>query len=980
MSLTLVTGPANAEKAGFVLGRVRAAAAAGRDPILVVPTAADVDTFRRELAGDGVALGVSVERFKGLLRLLGLAGGVVAEPLSDVGAERAARAAVSAALERGALTTLAASALTSGFPGAFARLCAELGAQGVTPQRLSAALAAWAEAEPGREAYGADLATLYRAYDAVLAQIEQRDAARHSRAICDALRLDPMRWGGRPVLLYGFDDLTVEQCDAIETLAGIAGGEVVVSLPFEPGRVAFAGRQETVGQLTQIAGAANVVVLDAPTPQTPIDALERALFDPAAAPVDPGAAIELLEGGGERAELELVAERITRLRAGGMALQEIAIAVRDEHESAALIEEVFAEAAIPIALTRRQPIADTGVGRGLLALIRVAVLGGGADDLLQWLRSPGIVTATWRIEAVERDVRRAGIRDAAGATASWEQRGGFALDVLSELQAAQQRGVPSLCRALAAQVRRLLHAPWRTDGRGAGKPLPAARVLEARAAAVLLRLLDELGALAARSPALAPTPRELYEHLLSAELRISAAERTGVVTVATPLALRARRMRALFLIRMREGLFPRPGRADAFLGDNERAEIAAASGLVLRARETTLDAERYLLYAAASRPTELLVLSWHTANDDAEAQVRSPFVDDVLDCLSPRPAITARRLGAIGWDDAAALSTHQRELSRAAHMGTAMAVPRADRLTDAAVCAAIAGREALSATEIEAYAQCPVKWFIERVLRPVSLDPDAEPLGRGSVAHKALEQTLRQLGEPLHPANAAHAVTLMRVALKGAEAGRPLSVNPRKRVAEYHRLESDLVRYLHGAAAAGSSLRPRSFELSFGLPGAEQPAVEVVAGVRLRGKIDRVDVSADGSQALVIDYKGRGLQPGQDKWLEQDKLQAGLYAIALGALEPGLDVAGAVLQPLGADPDKAGPRGFLLATADAGRTDVKDADRVSGEERGELLDAIAARAGEIAGAMRAGRIEARPESCSWNDSGCAYPGICRCAR
>ena len=162
MSLTLVTGPANAEKAGFVLGRVRAAAAAGRDPILVVPTSADVDAFRRELAGGGVALGVSVERFKGLLRLLGLAAGVVAEPLSDVGAERAASAAVSAALERGALTTLAASARTSGFPGAFACLGAELGAQGVTPQRLSAALAAWAGAEPGREAYGTDLATLDR--------------------------------------------------------------------------------------------------------------------------------------------------------------------------------------------------------------------------------------------------------------------------------------------------------------------------------------------------------------------------------------------------------------------------------------------------------------------------------------------------------------------------------------------------------------------------------------------------------------------------------------------------------------------------------------------------------------------------------------------------------------------------------------------------------------------------------------------------
>jgi hypothetical protein len=39
MPLTLITGPANAAKAGAVLERLRAALA--RDPVLVVPTAAD---------------------------------------------------------------------------------------------------------------------------------------------------------------------------------------------------------------------------------------------------------------------------------------------------------------------------------------------------------------------------------------------------------------------------------------------------------------------------------------------------------------------------------------------------------------------------------------------------------------------------------------------------------------------------------------------------------------------------------------------------------------------------------------------------------------------------------------------------------------------------------------------------------------------------------------------------------------------------
>ena len=41
--------------------------------------------------------------------------------------------------------------------------------------------------------------------------------------------------------------------------------------------------------------------------------------------------------------------------------------------------------------------------------------------------------------------------------------------------------------------------------------------------------------------------------------------------------------------------------------------------------------ERYALYAAVSRPQELLVLSWHAGDDDGVAEARSLFVDDVVD-------------------------------------------------------------------------------------------------------------------------------------------------------------------------------------------------------------------------------------------------------------------------------------------------------------------------------------------------------------
>ena len=29
--------------------------------------------------------------------------------------------------------------------------------------------------------------------------------------------------------------------------------------------------------------------------------------------------------------------------------------------------------------------------------------------------------------------------------------------------------------------------------------------------------------------------------------------------------------------------------------------------------------------------------------------------------------------------------------------------------------------------------------------------------------------------------------------------------------------------------------------------------------------------------------------------------------------------------------------------------------------------------------LRAGALAPRPQSCTWNDSGCAYPTICRCS-
>ena len=61
MPLKLVTGPANAAKAGEVLGGLRARL--DDEPILVVPTFGDVEHAQRELAERGAVFGARVMRF-----------------------------------------------------------------------------------------------------------------------------------------------------------------------------------------------------------------------------------------------------------------------------------------------------------------------------------------------------------------------------------------------------------------------------------------------------------------------------------------------------------------------------------------------------------------------------------------------------------------------------------------------------------------------------------------------------------------------------------------------------------------------------------------------------------------------------------------------------------------------------------------------------------------------------------------------------
>jgi ATP-dependent helicase/DNAse subunit B len=285
-----------------------------------------------------------------------------------------------------------------------------------------------------------------------------------------------------------------------------------------------------------------------------------------------------------------------------------------------------------------------------------------------------------------------------------------------------------------------------------------------------------------------------------------------------------------------------------------------------------------------------------------------------------------------------------------------------------------------SASSLELWIACPARWFVERMLRPESPEPDPEPLTRGGLAHAALRDTLEGLRERTGSARVTTARLglaheLLGEALARHEREFPLSVRAERVPSARRRLEADLERYLTHAAAQDSPLEPKWLELGFGFEDEEGclPALDLGGGVMLRGRIDRIDVTP-GGEAVVYDYKGARVTPGA-RWIEDGKIQLALYMRAAERLL-GVRVVGGLYQPLGGVDLRA--RGALDAAAGVAvecvRTDLFDTTELD-----TLLEDAVGLAREAAAQAVTGAIEARPLTCAYT-GGCSHPAICRAGR
>ncbi|MFN2471618.1 MAG: PD-(D/E)XK nuclease family protein [Gaiellaceae bacterium] len=970
MALSLVVGPANAGKVALLLERY--AAAADRDPFLIVPTRSDVARVECELLRDGgCLLGGTIGTFDDLFRRIARGGG--ARPVvGDLQRELLLRRATSTA----SLNGLSASARSPGFVEALGEAIAELQAALIPHEEV-----------------GGDLARLYCSYRAELEGFGLWDRDGQRLHAVERLRGDLNAWQGQPVLAYGFEDLTAAEWGLLDALAGRA--EVTVSLPYEPGRPAFAALASTAEDLSTLA-AGRIEELPAAFNEVAHPAiahLERALFadrPPPAPPLEGG--VRFFEGAGTRGVLELVGEEILSLVRAGTPPDRMGVVCPSLERVRGPIETAFATLGIPHVVEAPVRLGQTAWGQALLGLLRFAWLGGGRRDLFSFLRSPYSGLARSSADYVEGRLRGRAVESPERVESETVALRGARLPVLDALRA---EGSPlAAAREAAVVLLRAAHGLERP-------PVGEAPRQDLEAFETCRRALEELAGwenlegVAGREDVVATLER--------ATVWPRSAGEPGRVPVVDLLRARTRRFDVVFVLGLEEGILPRRAPGSPFLDEDTRRRLGGRLQ-----RPDQLARERYLFYTVCSRATRRLYLVREAAGDDGAPREPSPFweeatavyeADDVARWTRRRP------LSALTWPLETAPSDRERLRAVATLAADAETESVAEALARAngwerrlerartafrrrtalrhpLVLEQLRARATFNVTELERFADCSSAWLFERFVGPRSIDAEVDPKLRGSVAHTTLNRFFsglpKELGaDHVDERNVEDAVRFLRRCLDDSLGGVRMDLTDVQRRQLDGGLWRDLEAFVRDEAAAELGLVPRHFEVSFGSE-RSSPALQRgldLGGVVLSGKIDRIDVDPFSARGIVHDYKSGKHAPSAREIERELRLQIPLYMLVLRDLV-GIEPLGGLYRPLAGD-RKA--RGLLREDARGDLPGFVRNDYLDDEAFWGQVEQAGETARTLAGRIRAGDVRHDPrggECPAW----CDLWRMCRVSR
>jgi ATP-dependent helicase/DNAse subunit B len=977
MALALLVGPANAGKVARLLDKYLEAI--DREPFLVVPNRAEVDAVERDLLRRAPSLlSGDIGTFDDLFDRVLSRTGVDARPSFR---ELSRTLLLARVVARTELADVGAAARFPGFAEALGDALDDLEAALIEPDELDG-----------------DTALLYDAYRTELERMGRWDRAYRRRRAAELLNEHLDAWGGAPVFAYGFEDLTGAQWKLLEALAGRT--DVCISLPYEAGRTAFSSLRRTAEDLAALSRGQIEELAPQGWYESPALAyLERTLFEETVSEPAPAldGAIRFLEAAGARAALELAGADILELIRSGTPAEEIGVVAPSLERLRAPLEAAFKSLGIPFAVEGRVGLGRTAFGQALLGVLRYAWLGGGRRDLYAFLRSPYSGLSRSRADFAEGRLRGRAVTEPARVEEETRRLLGHGIPALDDLRASEQS-----LEGARAVLQTMARAAYGLDGRAVGD----APTLDLRAHGAALDVLEELETWRGLGNDL--DRQTIVAALERARVRLGGAREPGRVAVLDVMRARTRRFKAVFVLGLEEGVFPRRTTESPFLPDERRAELEDARRGRRIVRPDLLERDRYLFYTLCSRPWQRLTLVREAAGDDGRPREPSPFYEAVRACFAPDDVAhwTRRRLlSALVYDLDRAPTERERLRSTATiaatDEGEARALARANgwerrieralgafsrptRLTNPSVLLELRERVRFPVTEVEQYRDCSSMWFFERVIDPKQIEAEVDPRLRGQIAHQALHRFYgslpKRLGvDQVDAERLEAALALMRECLVEAidgGAGR-LDLSDVERLELEGTLARSLEQFLRQEAELGLPLVPRRFEVSFGT---ERAPVELQRGLdldgfTLSGKIDRIDVDPFSASGIVQDYKlGQAFSAGHID--SEQRLQIPLYILALRDLV-GIEPLGGLYRGLSG---KREARGLLRAAArETALPGLAERDYVEEDEFWNKIDRARDRAVEAVERMRRGDVTHDPRwgSCpQW----CAIWSMCRVRR
>ena len=956
MSLRLLVGPVRSGKLGAVLDRFEQAIEAGERPMLLVPAVPERDELEREICERrGALIGGEVVTLDALARRIG---GV---PRDDGASARARvlRQRIAVAGES------RARALYS----ALETLDHELERGGTDTAGIQRA-AASGELDAG----------LARAYGALGDALEAEQIAPAGAPLAAATRRlegELAAWDGRPVLAYGFDDLSPAQLAFLRALEQRC--ELVLALPYEPGRAAFAALTASAEPL--LARATPAIdehrASEAYGAPASLVALARGLFSERA-PVASGESdggIRLLEAVSTDGESRAVIAAASAMLQRGIPAEQIVVVAPGAGVRAGRLAAALEAASIPVALDRIEPFAAVPFGGSLLALCRYAWQGGDREDLFRWLRSPASGVARPFVDDCEARLRMRG-----------EQRPHEVLGVLQGEPKGRRLGDLDTLRAAEDPLEALRVVLEGCAPRLFG--LAAERVADPaahRAWEVAIEVVDSLALL------VHPASRdELVSALERARVTASVGQRVGAVSIVELGRARLRATSGVIVTGLEEGGVPRRDRPPALVPTALR-------------QATQEERDRFLFSALVARTDHQLVLVRQISDEQGRELAPSPFWLEVVrvlglsapapelvreTALEPADALTPReRLRAIAGLEprdaerfaallAGAGADERERLARARAAWT-----RSTRVERPGLLARHADRS-FSATELESFARCSARWLVEREIRPKPIDGgiDIDVRQRGIVGHDVLKHFFKGLPavigrERLEPGD----LPAVRGHLSDC-IERSIEANLRGSdpaglgwVLLRRALERDLWGLVERESERTDDFDVRSYEVSIPEPGLD------LGGAMMKGRIDRIDRQQWVAHAVVRDYKSSQPPPLGESIVAKGFLQIPLYIRAVRELM-GYEAVGGVYQSLRGGGD---PRGMLrLDARDEGLSGFAEHDYLADELFEQVLDdAVAAARGAVE-RIRVGDVRHDPSdgvsgACpTW----CAMGPICRVDR